>query len=110
MNLLREGGRIRKYAVVIGLGIQLPIPKDQHPASSAESADVRKKIKVIKRNLEGLHASHRKAGHCSMISIRKCPEVGIDKRNQSLRHVVFKCSRHLLHGLQHFGRTKRLSS
>ncbi|MGA7893871.1 MAG: hypothetical protein WCA49_11680 [Candidatus Sulfotelmatobacter sp.] len=42
VHLLRKRRRIRKYTVVIDLGIQSPVSKDERPARSTESANVGK--------------------------------------------------------------------
>src|SRR5271157_6071455 len=109
VHFLGERSRISKYSVVVGFGIQFPIAKDEHPARSTESANVGKEIEVIERYLKCLHASHRKACHCTMIAIRECPKGRINKRNQGLRYIILKRRRHFLHRLHHFGRTKGLS-
>ena len=44
-----------------------------------------------------------------MISIRKCSERRINVGNEDLRHVIFERRSHVLHRLQHFGRTEWLS-
>ena len=106
MHFLGERGRIGKYTVVIGLRIQFPVPKHQHPARSAESSDVGEKVEMIQCDLEGLHASHGKAGHGTVIAVRKRSEGRINEGYQGLRHIVFERRGHVLHRLQHFGRTK----
>src|SRR5581483_1235148 len=98
VHLLPERRRIRKGAVVIRLWIErLPA---EHAACATESADVRKRFEMIQRDLEGLHAAHREAGHRAMIAVREGAEGGIDKRNERLRHVVAECGGHVLHRLQ----------
>jgi len=37
--------------------------------------------------------------HGAMIAIRQRAKVGIDVRDQNLRHVIFKRGGHILHGL-----------
>src|SRR5208283_148032 len=89
VHFLGKRSRISKYAVVIGLGIQFPVPKHEHPTSSAESANIGKEIEMIQRNLERLHSSHQKARHGAVVAIRKCPEGRINIRNQDLCHIIF---------------------
>src|SRR5439155_8468043 len=72
VDFLRECGGISKYAVVVGLGIEFAVAKDEHPARSTESADVGKEIEMIERDLERLHAAHGESGHRAVIAIGKC--------------------------------------
>src|ERR1044071_7803473 len=78
-HFLGECSRIGKYPVVILLGIHFPIP--QHPAGSAESADVGIEIEMIQRDLKRLHSSHRKASHRTVIAIRERPVSSINEWN-----------------------------
>src|SRR6266550_3518328 len=109
MHLLRECGRVSKYTVVISLGIELSVSQHEHPASSTETSNVGEEIKMIERNPERLHSSHGKAGHRAVIAIGECPEGRINVRNEDLSHIVFEGCRHLLHCVQHFGRSKWFS-
>ena len=61
---------------------------------------------MIQCDLEGLHASHGKAGHGTVIAVRKRSEGRINEGDQGLRHIVFERRGHVLHRLQHFGRSK----
>src|SRR5512146_761474 len=69
MHFFAECGWIGKDPVVIGLWIEFAVSQYQHSASSAESTDIREEIQVIKRDLEGLHSTHRKTRHCAMIAV-----------------------------------------
>src|SRR5215831_11007110 len=95
MHLLCECGGIGKYAVVIRPGIEFPVAEDEHPSSSAESANVGEEIKMIEGDLEGLHSSHRKPRHGTVIAIRKCPESRINIRDQNFSYIVFECGCHV---------------
>ena len=111
VHLLGECRRINEHSVVVGLGIQFPISEHEHPARSTEAANVREQIHVIKRDLERLHATHREAGHGAMVAIRKCAEVGVDKRDEGLGHIVFKGRRQRTtgHGFIGIGRKRLLN-
>src|SRR6185503_14078726 len=98
-----ECSRIAEYPVVVSLWIHFPIP--QHPARSAESADVGKEIEMIQRDLKRLHSSHRKASHRTVIAIRERPVSFINEWNQGLSDIVCKRRRHALHRLQSFSGT-----
>src|SRR5579864_6395796 len=102
MHFLGKRRWISEHSVVVGLGLQFSIPEHEHPARSAEAADVREEIEMIQRDLVGLHTSHRETCHRTMVAIRKCAEGGINKWNESLRYIIFECRRHILHRLQHF--------
>src|SRR5579863_2069892 len=78
MHFFGKRAGVRKYAVVIGFGIELAVSKHEHTASPAESSDVGEEIQMIKRDLESLHSAHGEARHSAMIAIRKCLKAGID--------------------------------
>ena len=109
VHSLCERSRIGKHSVVIGLGIEFSIAYNEHPACSTESPNVGKEVQMIQGDLKRLHASHGKACHGAVVAIRKCPEGRINVGNQDLCHIIFKRGCHLLHRLQHFGRTEGFS-
>src|SRR5579864_2535047 len=63
MHFLGKRYWISEHSVVVGLGIQFPISEHEHPARSAEAANVREEIEMIQRDLEGLHTSQRRRSH-----------------------------------------------
>src|SRR6476646_395216 len=80
---------ISKCSVEIRFGIEFPVPRREHPARSAESADVRKEIEMIQCDLKRLHSSHRKPSHRPVNAIRNRPEGLVNIWNQSLRDIIF---------------------
>src|SRR5215475_5142075 len=61
LHSLGEYCRISKHSVVVGLGIEFSISEHEHPARSTETANVRKEIQMIQRDLERLHATQNNA-------------------------------------------------
>src|SRR5262245_19237161 len=73
------GCGISKYSVIIGLRVKFLVA--HHPARATESTDVREEVEMIQRNLERLHASHRKPCHRPVIAVGNGSVGLINERN-----------------------------
>ena len=109
MNAFGKCLRIGQRSVKVGLRIESSAAAHHLHRRPAEPSNVREHLQVIERNLEGLHASHRKARHRAVIAVGNGSEVRIDIGNQNPSQIVFKRQRTLLHRLHHLGRAEGFS-